>query len=251
MVYKYYDIATAKPTEEEKQGIPHHLIDIIEPHEDFSVADFLDRTRDLIEDMAERGKTPVIAGGTGLYFKVLAENYNLPRVPANKALREELEDYAKKEGAQKLHEKLQQLDSEAAQKIHYNNVVRVIRTIEIIKTLGMPLSELKRKNQDDEFDIEFIGLCTASRDELYQRINKRVDVMLEKGLLQEARELYEKFGQTNSFQNTIGYQEFMPYFEGTCSEKEAVELIKQHTRNYAKRQLSLLKTIEKIKWQTV
>ena len=250
MIYKHYNIATAKPDEKEREGIPHHLIDIIEPEEEFSVANFIDCARTLIKEIAERGKTPIIAGGTGLYFKVLAENYNLPRVPANKELRKELEEYAKKYGAEKLHEKLQKLDAKTAEKVHCNNVVRVIRTIEIIKALG-PLSELNRKNQENEFDIDFIGLCTADRETLYQKINARVDVMLEKGLLKEAEKLFEKYGSTNSFKNTIGYQEFVPFFNNEYGFDEAVALIKQHTRNYAKRQLSLLKTIESIKWQTV
>lgn len=251
MIYKYYDIATAKPTIEERAGIVHHLIDIIEPEQDFSVAEFVVMTKSLLRDISSRGKMPIIVGGTGLYFKVLAENYNIPAVPANKELRKELEKFSKEHGVQKLHEMLEDLDYETAQKVHPNNVVRVIRCIEIIKTLGATIGDLQRKYVDNEFDIDFVGLNFSDRSKLYERINQRVDEMLENGLFEEAKTLFKKYGETNSYQNTIGYQEFIPFFEGKTDMETTVELIKQHTRNYAKRQISLLKTIKKINWQEV
>ena len=251
MIYKYYDIATAKPTMKERNGVVHHLIDIIEPEQDFSVAEFVVMAKSLCREITSRGKIPIIVGGTGLYFKVLAEDYNIPAVPANKELRKELEDFAKENDVQKLHEMLQDLDYETAQKVHPNNVVRVIRCIEIIKTLNATIGDLQRKYVDDEFDIDFIGLNYNDRNKLYARINQRVDEMLENGLFEEAKTLFEKYGKTNSYQNTIGYQEFIPFFENQTDMETAIELIKQHTRNYAKRQISLLKTIKKINWQEI
>ena len=251
MIYKYYDIATAKPTIKERNGVVHHLIDIIEPEQDFSVAEFVVMAKSLCREITSRGKIPIIVGGTGLYFKVLAEDYNIPAVPANKELRKELEDFAKENDVQKLHEMLQDLDYETAQKVHPNNVVRVIRCIEIIKTLNATIGDLQRKYVDDEFDIDFIGLNYNDRNKLYARINQRVDEMLENGLFEEAKTLFEKYGKTNSYQNTIGYQEFIPFFEDQTDMETAIELIKQHTRNYAKRQISLLKTIKKINWQEI
>lgn len=251
MIYKYYDIATAKPTIKERNGVVHHLIDIIEPEQDFSVAEFVVMAKNLCREITSRGKIPIIVGGTGLYFKVLAEDYNIPAVPANKELRKELEDFAKENDVQKLHEMLQDLDYETAQKVHPNNVVRVIRCIEIIKTLNATIGDLQRKYVDDEFDIDFIGLNYNDRNKLYARINQRVDEMLENGLFEEAKTLFEKYGKTNSYQNTIGYQEFIPFFEDQTDMETAIELIKQHTRNYAKRQISLLKTIKKINWQEI
>lgn len=251
MIYKYYDIATAKPTIKERNGVVHHLIDIIEPEQDFSVAEFVVMAKNLCREITSRGKIPIIVGGTGLYFKVLAEDYNIPAVPANKELRKELEDFAKENDVQKLHEMLQDLDYETAQKVHPNNVVRVIRCIEIIKTLNATIGDLQRKYVDDEFDIDFIGLNYNDRNKLYARINQRVDEMLENGLFEEAKTLFEKYGKTNSYQNTIGYQEFIPFFEAQTDMETTIELIKQHTRNYAKRQISLLKTIKKINWQEI
>jgi len=249
MIYKYFDIATAKPTIAERKGIPHHLIDILEPEREYSVANFADDARRLIADISSRGKLPIIAGGTGLYFKVLLDNYNLPRVAANKELRKELEELAQKSGVEAVHKILTELDPVSAERVHPNNLVRVIRSIEIIKAFNKPLSEIATKQCDMEFDVEWIGLNASDRAVLYERINSRVDEMLSKGLEQEAQKLYKKYGKLPSLVNTIGYVEMIDYFEGAANFDRTVELIKQNTRRYAKRQMSLFNAIPEINWK--
>ena len=248
MVYKYFNIGTAKPSFEERQGIIHHLIDIIEPEEDYSAGAFYKDVMKLIPEIVSRGNIPIIAGGTGLYFKVLCDNYNLPKVEPNYELRVELENFANYNGAEKLHDMLKQLDIQTALKVHPNNVVRVIRSLEIIKTLGKPLSEVVTKNSDNElFDFELIGLNFENRELLYERINKRVDQMIEMGLLKEVETLLDRYGKIKSLTNTIGYQEFIPFFEKQKSLDETIDKIKQNTRHYAKRQISLLKGLPNLK----
>lgn len=248
MIYKHFDIATAKPSHKEREGIPHHLIDILDPTENYSVANFVDDVHKLIPEIISKGKTPIIAGGTGLYFKVLCDNYNLPRVAANTELRLELATIEKKEGAEKLHKMLQELDHEAAKKIHPNNVVRVIRTIEIIKTTGQKIAEIATRNsQNENYEFELIGLNFTNRDKLYVRINARVDKMFAAGLEREAIDLFTKYGKIKSLMSTIGYQEFAPLLDGNATIDDINEKIKQNTRNYAKRQISLLKLLPNLK----
>ena len=171
-----FDGMEAKPTIEEQQGIPHHLIDILEPTEEYTVANFYDDVMKLLPQIISRGKAPIIVGGTGLYFKVLCDNYNLPRVEPNLSLRNELETFAKTQGAEKLHDELKRLDPITAEKVHPNNVVRVIRSLEIIKTLKQPLSATERKDSENApYDFDLIGLNFADRAKLYARINKNID----------------------------------------------------------------------------
>lgn len=248
MIYKHFDIGTAKPTLDERENIPHHLIDIIEPTQDYSVANFVDDAHKLIPEIISRGKTPIITGGTGLYFKVLCDNYNLPRVEANAELRHELETIAQKEGAEKLHKMLQELDQEAAEKIHPNNIVRVVRTIEIIKSTGQKISQIATRNEKNEnYEFELIGLNFTDREKLYTRINARVDEMFTAGLQTEAENLFAKYGKIKSLMSTIGYQEFAPLLDGNSTIDDVIEKIKQNTRNYAKRQISLLKLLPDLK----
>lgn len=243
LVYKGFDIATAKPTIEEKQGIEHHLIDIVEPEVDYSVANFLDDAKIAIEKIRQKDKIPVIVGGTGLYFRILLEDFNLPRVAPNYDLRNELENFDTKE----LHEMLKKLDSQSAEKIHFNNKVKIIRAIEVCKELGKPISEVAGK-KEPEFNVEWIGLNPTDRAVLYERINKRVDEMIEKGLIEETQNLLQKHGRINNFINTIGYQEILEYLDGKISLDEAISDIKQNTRHYAKRQLTWFRRNPLIKW---
>lgn len=243
LVYKGFDIATAKPTIEEKQGIEHHLIDIVEPEVDYSVANFFDDAKIAIEKIRQKDKIPIIVGGTGLYFRILLEDFNLPRVAPNYDLRNELENFDTKE----LHEILKKLDSQSAEKIHFNNKVKIIRAIEVCKELGKPISEVAGK-KEPEFNVEWIGLNPTDRAVLYERINKRVDEMMEKGLIQETQNLLAKHGRINNFVNTIGYQEILEYLDGKISLDEAISDIKQNTRHYAKRQLTWFRRNPLIKW---
>ena len=232
-VYKGFDIASAKPTKEEQEGIPHHLIDIVEPEVDYSVADFYDDAKNTIYEILERGKTPIVAGGTGLYFRVLLETYDLPRVEANTELRAELETKEKEE----LLSELKQLDCISYEKLKDANKRRIVRALEVTKILGKPFSEASTE-KEPEFDVEWKMPIIESRDILYERINKRVDLMVEQGVIEETKALLAKHGRIKNFVCTIGYQEILTYLDGEATLEEALDKLKQHSRNYAKRQLT-------------
>ena len=210
------------------------LIDIVEPEFDYTAGDYARDAKKAIEDILSRGKLPIIAGGTGLYFRVLLEHYDLPQVETNYDLRAELEEKSKEE----LIEDLKKLDFEA-----YNNLTkdnskrRIIRIIELIKTLDKPLCEIE-KQKEPEYDVEWIMPELESREWLYDRINKRVDLMVEQGVVEETKSLLAKHGRIQNFTETIGYKEILAYLDGVWSLEEATEKLKQHTRNYAKRQLT-------------
>ncbi len=233
LVYKGFDIAAAKPAMEDRKGIPHHLIDIVEPEFDYSVADFYDDAKKVLYDIIKRGKTPIIAGGTGLYFRVLLENYSLPRVEANPKLRAELDSKEKED----LLEELKKLDSVSYEKLKNQNKRRIVRALEVTKTLNRPFSEVSVQ-KEPEFDVEWICPEMKSREELYERINKRVDSMLEDGLIDETKSLLKKHGRIKNFVCTIGYKEILSYLDGESTLEDAVDLLKQNTRRYAKRQLT-------------
>ena len=249
-IFKEFNIATAKPSIEEMQGIRHYLIDEIEPVEEFTVADFADRASKIMNNLFEQDKIPVVVGGTGLYFRILLENYDMPRVAPNKELREELHKVEKEQGVEVLYKMLQDLDPVLAEKMHPNNTVKIIRALEVCKTLNMPMSQAQKK-KDPLYDVKWFGLGHMNgedRQYLYDRTDKRVDIMLEQGLEKEAKTLFEKYGKISSLMNTIGYQEFIEYFEGSLSYEEAVEKIKQNTRRYAKRQLTWFRKNSDIEW---
>ena len=232
-VYKGFNIASAKPTLEEMDGVPHHLIDIVEPEVDYSVADFYDDAKDAIYKILENGKTPIVAGGTGLYFRVLLETYDLPRVEANPELRAEL-DLRDRED---LLKELLTLDPIGYEKIKDANKRRIVRALEITKILGKPFSEAATE-KEPEFDVEWKMPIIESREILYDRINKRVDIMVEQGVIEETKALLAKHGRIKNFICTIGYQEILTYLDGETTLEEALEKLKQHSRNYAKRQLT-------------
>lgn len=243
LVYKGFDIATAKPTLEEREGIEHYLIDIVEPEVDYSVANFFDDAQGAIEKICAKGKTPIVVGGTGLYFRILLEDFDLPRVQPNYELREELKAKESKE----LYAILKEIDPVSAEKIHVNNKVKIIRAIEIAKTSDKPKSQAAGK-KEPHYDVQWIGLNFHNRADLYEKINKRVDEMIEKGLLEETKKLFEKHGRINNFINTIGYQEILEHLDGKISFDEAVSMIKQNSRHYAKRQLTWFRKNPLINW---
>lgn len=232
-VYKGFDIATAKPTKEEQDGVPHHLIDIVEPEYDYSVAEFSDDARKAIYDILSRNKTPIVAGGTGLYFRVLLENYDLPRVEANPELREELEAREKED----LLAELKISDPVSYEKLKDSNKRRIVRALEVMKVLGIPFSQ-SCGIKEPEFDVEWMAPKITSREELYERINLRVDKMVENGIIEETKHLLEKHGRIKNLVDTIGYREILSYLDGQMNLEEALDKLKQHSRNYAKRQLT-------------
>ena len=233
LVYKGFDIATAKPTIDEREGIPHHLIDIVEPEYDYSVAEFKKDAEQKIEEIIARGSTPIVAGGTGLYFRILLENYALPKIECNPNLRAELE----KESNEDLYKELCEKDPVYAEKVHPNNKVRLVRVLEVIRTLNKPFSDAVGL-KEPEFDVEWIFPEIESREVLYERINKRVDNMVDMGILDETKYLLKKHDRIKNLVGTIGYQEMIEYIDGLCSFEEAVEKLKMNTRRYAKRQLT-------------
>lgn len=246
LVYKGFDIAAAKPTIEERQGIEHYLIDIVEPEVDYSVANFFDDAKIAIEKIIQKGKTPIVVGGTGLYFRILLEDFDLPRVEPDYKLREHLETFE----SEALHKMLKELDPISAEKIHFNNKVKIIRAIEVSKTLDKPHS-LAAGKKEVEFDVEWIGLNPPDRADLYKRIDNRVDEMVKNGLIEETKSLLEKHGRINNFVNTIGYQEILKYLDGQISLEDAISDIKQNSRRYAKRQLTWFHRNKLINWLDV
>jgi tRNA dimethylallyltransferase len=216
------------------EGIPHHLIDIVEPEIDYTAGDYARDARDKIEDILLRGKTPIVAGGTGLYFRVLLEHYNLPQVETDYDLRTELEQKTRDE----LLNEVKNLDEKTYLTItKETSKRRIIRILELIKTLEKPLSEVETQ-KEPEYDVEWIIPEMQSREWLYERINKRVDLMYEQGIVEETKSLLEKHGRIQNFTETIGYKEILAYLDGEWTLDEALDKLKQHTRNYAKRQLT-------------
>lgn len=242
-VYKGFDIGTAKPTLEERQGIPHYMIDIVEPDFEYSSGLFVTQATECINDILSMGKTPIVTGGTGLYFNMLFQSYQFPNIEPDKKLREELSNYEFDE----LFEMLIKLDKTAIDaKIEKNDKKKLIRAIEIVKKTGLPLSASRAKG-DCEYNVEWIGL-NYEREELYERINKRVDWMVEAGLIEETKKLLDKYGRIPNLIDTIGYREIIKYFDGEMTFDEAIEKLKQNSRNYAKRQLTWFRKNEDIKW---
>ena len=233
LVYKGFDIASAKPTMEEREGIKHYLIDIVEPEYDYSVANFYDDAKKAISEILSKGKTPIIAGGTGLYFRVLLENYDLPRVEANTDLRNELDNREKDD----LLEELKKLDAISYEKLKNSNKRRIVRALEVTKIMGRPLSQVSLQ-KEPEYEVEWKMPEIESREWLYERINKRVDIMLKKGIVEETKNLLEKHGRIKNVVDTIGYKEILTYLDGNASLDDAMDKLKQHSRNYAKRQLT-------------
>ena len=233
LVYKGFDIASAKPTIEEREGIPHHLIDIVEPEFNYSAGNYVEDAKRAIEDILSRNKTPIVAGGTGLYFRVLLEHYDLPKVETDFELRAELEKRSKED----LLEELENVDKITYERVKDANLRRIIRALELIKTLKKPLSEIQLE-KEPEYDVEWIMPEIPSREWLYDRINRRVDIMVEMGIIDETKNLIAKHGRIGNIVDTIGYKEILTYLDGQATLEEALDKLKQHSRNYAKRQLT-------------
>jgi len=242
LVYRGFDIATAKPTMEEREGVPHYIIDIVEPEYDYSVADFKKDAAEKIDEITDKGKIPIVAGGTGLYFRILLENYALPKIDCRPELRAELESLDN----ETLYNEIQEKDPVYAQKVHLNNKVRLVRVLEVIRTLNKPFSEACGL-KEPEYDVEWVFPQIESREVLYERINKRVDMMVEDGILDETKFLLNKHGRIKNLVGTIGYQEMIEYIDGKCSFEEAVETLKMNTRRYAKRQLTWFRRTPELK----
>jgi len=249
-IYRYMDIGTAKPTKEEQQSIKHYMIDIIDPDEDFSVADYQAMAKKYVDDIHSRQKIPILTGGTGLYINAVCYNYTFSEYNKDDALRQELNKQALEHGKEFLYEKLKKVDPVSANKIHPNNTRRVVRALEVYLKTGKPFSyyEEKTKRQKSPYESLMFGL-TMKREELYNRINKRVEKMIEMGFVEEVKNLlsmgYSK--ELNSMQG-LGYRQIVAYLEGKISLDEAIYLIARDTRRYAKRQYTWFLRDKNIIW---
>lgn len=248
-IYTGMDIATAKPTKEEMDGIPHHLMDFLSPTESFSVSQYVEMAKNAIDEILSKGKLPILCGGTGLYVRSLVENVQFSPEQTDEKLRAELNERYQTEGGESLLKELSEFDPETAQKLHPSNSKRIIRAIEIYRTTGITMSEQvsSSKRIPSPYDVTMIGITYSDRQKLYDRINRRVDIMLENGLLEEAKAFYQsEYGKTAVA--AIGYKELNPYLDGEVSLEQAVEHLKQETRRYAKRQLTWFRKDEYIHW---
>lgn len=242
-VYKNMPIATAVATKEEQDGVPHHLVEFLDTDQTFSVADFVERAKVLIDEITARGRVPIVAGGTGLFVDSLVKNISFSQVGSNAEIRNELAEKSNEE----LFEKLLELDPKSAEDIHPNNRKRVIRALELCMS-GTSKTEQNENSMliDSPYDALYIGIGYQDRQILYDRINKRVDLMLEAGLENEARQMLGKQGLTA--RQAIGHKELQPYIDGNITLDEAVEGLKRETRRYAKRQLTWFRRNENINW---
>lgn len=247
-IYRGLDIGTAKVTEVEMEGIPHHLIDIKDPEESFSAAEFQDLVRGEITRIADKGKLPIIAGGTGLYIQSVIYDYQFSDTPADLEFRRQLEERALAIGNEALHQELAAVDPDSAQQIHPNNIRRVIRALEIYHCTGKTMKEFQSAQQPELlYDTALVGL-TMDRELLYERINLRVDLMMEEGLLEEVKELHDRgISECQSIQ-AIGYKELYEYLDGKVSLETAIENLKQNSRHYAKRQLTWFRNKMNVEW---
>ena len=247
-IYTDMDIASAKATPEEQQGIPHHLLGFLKPSESFSVADYVRLANECARDIFSRGKTPIICGGTGLYISSFVDNITFDASRCDYEFREEMERFARENGNGALLEKLRKVDLETAETLHENNVGRIIRALEVYKTTGHTISYAKKMSRANPSPYDFIMLTIeyADRSVLYKRIDRRVDAMMERGLLEEARSC---FGQPNrpTAAQAIGCKELYPYFRGEKSLDDCVEELKLRTRQYAKRQLTWFRRDKRIR----
>ncbi len=245
-IYKGMDIASAKPTEEEKHGVPHHLMDFLDPRESFSVADYAIMARKCIADIHSRGRLPIMCGGTGLYINTVVDNIEFDDIAGNPVYREELRKLAEEKGAGFLLDKLSEIDPETASQLHKNNVKRIIRALEVYRMSGRTMTELKAASRLNPSPYEpCMMMIDYPREELYSRIDRRVDIMLEAGLLDEAREFFTHSDYPTAAQ-AIGYKELKPYLDGERSLEECTDILKRETRRYAKRQLTWFKKDSRI-----
>lgn len=252
LLYQGMDIGTAKPTNEEQQGIRHHLIDILDPHEDFTVVQFQEEAGQKIRQLNRQGKIPVLAGGTGLYVKALLEGYTFNPTPDNAGLRCHLEELSARYGNAFLHQRLAAVAPATAKRLHPNDQRRIIRALEVYYLTGTTIQETQTAPAAQlQYDAVVIGL-TMERSQLYARINQRVDLMLEQGLLAETRRLLaDGVPLTAQAMQAIGYKEIVEHLTGEISLSDAVDNLKQATRHFAKRQLTWYRKMPYIDWYDV
>lgn len=249
-VYKYMDIGTAKVTEEEACGVKHHMIDLVLPNEEFSVSEFQKKAEEHIDGLLNKDKLPIVIGGSGLYVNSLLYDLDFGKVKSDEKVKKYYTDFYNEHGSDKLHKLLEDIDPESAIKIHKNNVKRVIRALEVCHITGKKFSEMNTdiRKPSNKYDCIIIGL-EMDREVLYQRINKRVDIMVENGLVEEVKAILDKGYDRNLVSlQAIGYKEIIDYLEGKTTKEDAIEILKTNTRRFAKRQFTWFKADSNIKW---
>ena len=246
-IYCHMDIGTAKPNPEQLELVPHYMINCVMPDEPFSAADFQKGADAAIRQIRQRGNVPILVGGSGMYFRTLVDGlFNGPQ--ADPVFRQKLRKEADEMGIQHLYRRLETIDPDAAEKIHHNDLLRIIRALEVYQKSGRRISELRQQWDSGEprYELAAFGL-NRPRDELYQRIEARVDQMMDEGLLDEVR-WFSEYGRDLRSMNCLGYKELLAYLNGECDLDEAVQLIKRNTRRYAKRQLTWFRKDRRIIW---
>lgn len=249
-IYKDMNIGTAKPAKEEMQGIKHYLIDFVEPNTRYSVADFKKDAEKAIEEILAKGKYPIIVGGTGLYIDSLIYGIEYQNIKLDEKYRKELEIIAQKEkGLEELYNKAKEIDEKAIQKISLNDKKRIIRILEIYKATGKNKTEQEEKSRKKGVKYDYkVFAINMEREKLYERINQRVDIMIQQGLIEEVENLLKKYDEFPTAMQGLGYKEVVEYLENKCTKEEMIEKIKKETRRYAKRQLTWFRKNKQTIW---
>ena len=249
-LYRGMDIGTAKPDMAERDGVVHHMFDVAEAGETFSVARYQQMADACAQEILSRGRIPSVCGGTGLYLDALIDGSTFSGDETNLEAREKYNAIAREQGAHALHEMLRKVDPESAERIHENNVKRVVRALEVYEQTGMTIGEMNARNKRPEpkYDAILFALCPTERQTLYDRIDRRVDQMVELGLLEEARRLLEQGRLIGTAGQAIGYKELVPYLQGQATLSDCLDTLKRASRNYAKRQLTWLRRDGRVNW---
>lgn len=248
-IYKEMNIGTAKVNKEEMQGVQHYLVDFVSPDERYSVSNFKKDAEKAIEEILEKGKTPIVVGGTGLYIDSLIYGIEFQNEEVDLEYREKLNKIADEKGLESLYKKAQEVDPEAMKKISINDRKRIIRVLEIYHKTGKTKTEQELQSRKNEVKYEYkVFAITMDREKLYERIEKRVDFMIEQGLIEEVKQILEKYHTFPTAMQGLGYKEVVEYLEGSCTKEEMIEKIKKETRHYAKRQLTWFRKNKEIIW---
>ncbi len=248
-IYKDMDIGTAKPTIEEMQGIKHYMLDFVSPDERYSVADYKKQAKQAIREIIEKGKVPIVVGGTGLYVDSLIYEIEYQDIEFDEKYRKQLEERSKKEGLEVLYNEAKKIDPEAITKISPNDKKRILRILEIYNATGKNKTEQEKESRKNEVEFDYkVYAISWDREKLYDRINQRVDIMIDQGLIEEVRKIYSKYNKFPTAMQGLGYKEVLEYLEGKCNKQEMIDKIKQETRRYAKRQLTWFRKNKQTIW---
>lgn len=248
-IYKDMDIGTAKPTIEEMQGIKHYMLDFVSPDERYSVADYKKQAKQAIREIIEKGKVPIVVGGTGLYVDSLIYEIEYQNIEFDEKYRKQLEERSEKEGLEVLYNEAKKIDPEAITKISPNDKKRILRILEIYNATGKNKTEQEEESRKNEVEFDYkVYAISWDREKLYDRINQRVDIMIDQGLIEEVQKIYSKYNKFPTAMQGLGYKEVLEYLEGKCNKQEMIDKIKQETRRYAKRQLTWFRKNKQTIW---